>query len=207
VARHEQQAAGRERDGPAGREKPAGADVPQARGPDVREAPAAQRQAVQGGGAGACPPASLDLRHPAAGRETGGWAHAGARGCARRAGERAASSRGDRWRRDAWTPGPRPRRGAGAGRRAAAPVRRGGRGLAGRTAPGGVLPGPQLPGSVRLCHCGGGPPAWVDAVGSCALSLRELTRGLWKQEDSIDGLWKGERSHYCRVSGLLEHTP
>jgi len=40
-------------------------------------------------------------------------------------------------------------------------------------------------------------------VGACASSLRE-TRGTFEKEDSRDGWWKGERSHDCRVSGLLE---
>jgi hypothetical protein len=64
----------------------------------------------------------------------------------------------------------------------------------------------EAPPSVRLCHGGGGPQAWVDVVGSGALSLRE-TRGRGAKEDSRDGLGKAERSHDCRVSGLLEHTP
>ena len=62
-----------------------------------------------------------------------------------------------------------------------------------RTAPAGVLHGPKRPASGRLCHGGGGPPAWVDAGGSGALSLRE-TQSALAQEDIRDGWWKGERS-------------
>jgi hypothetical protein len=43
-------------------------------------------------------------------------------------------------------------------------------------------------------------------MGSCDISLRE-TRGRCAKEDIIDRLWKEERFHDCRVSGLLEPRP
>jgi hypothetical protein len=119
------------------------------------------------------------------------------------AGARAGRRSGGHWSRGAWTLGRGRHRFSGAGRSAGAPVQRGGRGMCGRTERAGGRPGPTLPASVRLGHCVGGLPSWVDAVRSCDISLH-ATSHTFAKEDIIDGWWKGERSHDCRVSGLLE---
>ena len=54
--------------------------------------------------------------------------------------------------------------------------------------------------------CGGGeePPDLLHTEDGGEMVGGE-TRGPCKKEDIIDGLWKGERSHDYRISGLLEH--
>src|SRR5262249_48824025 len=111
----------------------------------------------------------------------------------KRAGGRAERSSAGRWSSDAATWGRGPHHGGGAGKNAAAPVPRGARGMEGSTAPASARHGQRMPACVRSCHGGGGPPAWVDAEGACAISLRE-TRGMCAKEDRRDGGEEEERS-------------